>query len=135
MRFERVALLDELFTLFLIILDDTVMYCNHVAVIRRMRMCIDCRRLTVRRPACMTDAAGALNRLAMIGHFGKDFELAFFLDDLCFLFAIANSNTGRVIASVFKFCKSVQKDWGCWFCSCESYNSTHEIILQILTIE
>ena len=131
---ERIALLDELFALLLIILDDAVMDGDDIAVVARMRMRIDSRGFAVRCPAGMADAAGTLDRLAVIGHFRKHLELALFLDDLGLIFSVADGDARRIISAVLQLGESVKQHRCCLIASDISYDSTHKFFLSFFSV-
>ena len=50
----------------------------------------------------MADTAASLDSFAVVCHLLEDFEFALCLYDLCFAVSVTDSDSGRVVASVFK---------------------------------
>ncbi len=125
---EGVALLGELCTQLLIVLDDTVVNTDNISVIRVVRVSVSFVRLSVSCPSCMADTAGTVYGITLIGHFSEHLQLAHSLYYFSLAVAVSYSDTCRVIASVFKLCKSVQKNGGCLLASCKSNYSAHNVL-------
>ena len=124
---EVISLADQFFTKRNIVLDDAVMNDSETAVVTEVRVGIGICRGTVGRPSGMTDTDHARAVLTVIRQFAKIRDTA---ADLIYLDGafIQNGNTCGVIASVFQFLKSVQKDRSCRLRSCISNDSTHNVL-------
>ena len=125
---ESIALTKQLILQFLIILNDSVVYSYNISVITDMWMCIILRRLSMSRPAGMTNTTGAWNRFSVVCLLSKSFQTTFCLDNPGLLPPIAHCDSGRVIATIFKLGKSIQQDRCCLMITCKSYDSTHKYI-------
>ena len=69
LRVECITFPGQFVTQFLIVLDDTVMYTDHVAIIAAMGVGIGFGRFPVGSPAGMSDAAGTFQGLTAVGLF------------------------------------------------------------------
>ena len=83
-----------------VIFNDTVVDNDKVIMAVAVRMCIHIRRLSMCSPACMTDPDMSMERMFLKNSFQIS-QTAFLLFDLD-LSVFIHSDTGRVIASVFK---------------------------------
>ena len=106
---EGIAVIEELFLDLAVVLDDAVVDTHDAAVIAAMGMSVGLRRVAVRRPARVPDAAAAADR-DRLQLLLEVLELALGLDDLRGPPMIANSDARRVIAPVFELFKAAQQD-------------------------
>ncbi len=58
--------MQQLFLKLLVVFDNTVMHCHHVAICAHMRMRVSFGRLAMCCPACMANAAGANKALPAV---------------------------------------------------------------------
>ena len=110
---ERIAMLQQLFLQFGIVLDDTIMYTDDLrfdwtrtrsaAVTRNMRMRIGLTWFTVCCPAGMSDATGSFQCLSAICFLDQIGQATLCFHDLCQTLSITDSQSGRVISSIFQF--------------------------------
>ena len=108
---ECITVLQQLFFQFGIVLNDAVMYANdlrlHCAgtgtatVTGNMRMCIGLARLTVSCPTSMTNTTGSFQCLAAICFLDQIGQASLRFHDLCQIFSVTDSQSGRVISSIF----------------------------------
>ena len=106
---EGIAVMQEFFLDLAIVFDDAVVDAHDAAVIAAMGMGVGLRRVAVRRPARVPDAAAAADR-ERLQLLLKVLELALGLDDLRGPPMIANSDARRVIAPVFQFLQAADQD-------------------------
>ena len=136
---ERIAMLQQFFFQFSIVLDDAVMYANdlrlHCAgtgtttVTGNMRMRIRLARLTVGCPTGMANTTGSFQCLAAICFLDQIGQTAFCFHDLCQCFSIPDSQSSRVISSILQFRQAIQQDRCRLSISCKSNDSTHRFCL------
>ena len=110
---EGIAMFQQLFFQLCIILDDTVMNANHfrlyctgagtAAIARNVRMCIGLARLTMCCPASMTNTTSSFQSIACIRFLNQVGQTAFCLDDLRQILSVTDSQSGRIISSIFQF--------------------------------
>ena len=110
---ECITVLQQLFFQFGIVLDDAVMYANYLrlhcagsrtgTVTRNMRMCIGLARLTVGCPTSMTNTTGSFQCLAAICFLNQIGQAPLRFHDLCQIFSVTDSQSSRVISSIFQF--------------------------------
>ena len=110
---ERIAMLQQFFFQFSIVLDDAVMYANdlrlHCAgtgtatVTGNMRMCIRLARLTVGCPTGMANTTSSFQCITVIGFLNQIGQAPLRFHDLCQIFSVTDSQSSRVISSIFQF--------------------------------
>ncbi len=64
---KGIAVMQQLFLQLLIVFDNTVMHCHHVAISTNMRMRVSFGGFAVRCPTCVTNTAGAYKALSAVG--------------------------------------------------------------------
>ena len=101
--------MQELFLDLAVVFDDAVVDTHDAAVIAAMGMSVGLRRVAVRRPARVADAAAAADR-ERLQLLLEVLELALGFDDLRRLPLAANGDARRVIPSVFELFKAAQQD-------------------------
>ena len=111
-----------------IIFNDPVVDHHDTLILVKMRVGIHIRRRTMGRPAGMADTKGSGKGLPAMSQFTKHFQPPLGLYHVN-LFSIVNGDPRRIVASVFQFGKTVQKDGRSLFISDISDNSTHSCIL------
>ena len=74
----------------------------------------------------MTDAAVALQALAVIGLFRQHLQTSFCADDFDVALAVTDGKSGRVISAVFQFFKPFKQDRGSLFLSVICNDSAHK---------
>ena len=90
-------------------------------------------RLTMRSPAGVSDTASALQRIAIIRLLDQVRQTAFCLHDLCQIFPIPDSQSGRIISSIFQFRQAIQQDRCCLSASCKTNDSAHSFIPPVIS--
>ena len=108
---ETSRMLQQFFFQFSIVLDDAVMYANdlrlHCAgtgtatVTGNMRMCIRLARLTVGCPTGMANTTSSFQCITVIGFLNQIGQTAFCFHDLCQCFSIPDSQSSRVIFTIY----------------------------------
>ena len=98
------------------------------AITRYMRMCICLARLTVGSPAGMSDTTGSFQCLTAICLFDQIGQTTLCFHDLCQILSITDSQSGRIISSIFQFRQTIQQDRCCLSVSCKTNDSTHRFI-------
>ena len=85
------------------------MHADHVHIVAAVRVGIHFARLAVRRPARVAHAAGAHERLAVVGLLLQNAQPALGLDHLRRVLAGTHHHARRVIAAVFQLRKPESK--------------------------
>ena len=83
------------------------------AITRYMRMCICLARLTVGSPAGMSDTTGSFQCLTAICLFDQIGQTPLCFHDLCQILSITDSQSSRIISSIFQFRQTIQQDRCC----------------------
>ena len=122
---EGIAMLQQLFLQFLIILYDPVMHPDNIVVIGYMRVRVRLGRFSMGRPAGMPDPAVPLHCPAIVRFLRQYLQPSLGFYDLDVSVPVANRHSGRIIAPVFEFGQPVQKDRRRLLSSCKTYDSTH----------
>ena len=111
-RIELIALAKKLILQFLIILNDTIVNANHISIIGGMWMGICLRRLSMSRPAGMTEADAALEVRAAVDLFAEDLEPAHRFFDLQLSLRRDDGHARGVIPAVFQNARARPAGWG-----------------------
>ena len=106
---EGIAVMQEFFLDLAVVFDDAVVDSHDAAVIAAMGMSVGLRRVAVRRPARVADAAAAADR-ERLQLLLEVLELALGFDDLRGSPLPADGDARRVISSVLELFKAAQQD-------------------------
>ena len=90
-----------------------------------MGMGISLRGSAMGCPTGMSDTASSLYGLTAVSLVIEILQFSDFLDNLSGLLAVADRNSGGIVSSVFKLCKSIKNDGCRLFSSNISNYSTH----------
>ena len=101
------------------------MYAYNVVVIYDMGVSVILCGFAMGGPSCVADTACALKSTAGVSLLGKNLKPALCLYDYRICFSVPDRETCRVVTSVFKLGKTVQKDGSCLFLACVTDYSAH----------
>ena len=131
--FKLIALLDELFLQYLVVLDDTIMHQRQVTAHAHMRMGVGSRRLTMGSPAGMGDTH--MTAAILLGsHRLQVAHLTLCLIHIQLILTVYQCHAGTVISTILQFLQALDEDRiGIILTNISNY-STHNFVTSFINL-